>query len=508
MRGGTLVFEPEIVDPALDVVSVETVEPVYFEAGRVLRIAGSAGNDGLYRVAEVSEDGTSLVLADTDELADEVADGVTLTGSRRIQDTDRGLAGGHDVIFGNAGVDLVYGGKGDDRVDGGADADAIFGEAGFDEIFGGAGDDLLVGGLDGDFIAGGRPAYQDAETVLLEGSIDIGFGEGDAQNLQRVLGQADQLTRRDGSWLEDGFRTGQLVRVAGAGLAANDGTYRVLEVNDRHLTLDRDLEPEISNAGLSLSVIPELVFEQASYAGGVDFHDNGSDRDTLTRETGQWSDDGFAVGQRVRVSASAGNDGDYTIAALDGAVMTLERLDRLTRELGASDVVVQASSVERSFGSFLEDGFAPGLRIDFGNAGENDGTRTIAAISEDGLRLELVPDAVFAPAPPEQGATVRVADSDAGDTGADGRDLVLGGDGADVLHGGGEDGSPLRRPGRRRALRRRRGRPPPGRRRRRHAPRRRGRGRARRRRRSRSPRRRRRAGHPALEDGRRRARGR
>lgn len=117
---------------------------------------------------------------------------------------------------------------------------------------------------------------------------------------------------------------------------------------------------------------------------------------TVTRASGSWLTDGFAVGDRVRFNnfANAGNNSVwFLITALSATVMTLgnssalvtetlatglsyDRKGGLPVQLGATTVAVDsaAKTFTRSAGSFITDGLSVGDYVTFGgfvNSGNN-----------------------------------------------------------------------------------------------------------------------------------------
>ena len=64
-------------------------------------------------------------------------------------------AGGDNTLSGGGGDDEIYGGSGNDALNGDAGDDALFGGAGDDALNGGAGDDTLIGGAGADSFIGG-----------------------------------------------------------------------------------------------------------------------------------------------------------------------------------------------------------------------------------------------------------------------------------------------------------------------------------------------------------------
>jgi Ca2+-binding RTX toxin-like protein len=73
-----------------------------------------------------------------------------------VEETNRGLEGGNDILNGDSGQDTIYGGVGYDQIFGGDDNDTLFGEKGVDTIKGEKGIDYIFGGEDGDKISGGE----------------------------------------------------------------------------------------------------------------------------------------------------------------------------------------------------------------------------------------------------------------------------------------------------------------------------------------------------------------
>ena len=61
---------------------------------------------------------------------------------------------------------------------------------------------------------------------------------------------------------------------------------------------------------------------------------------TITRNGGSWIADGFAVGQQIRVTGSAANNGSYRIVGITATVLTLDSGSSLTAEANAQDVTI------------------------------------------------------------------------------------------------------------------------------------------------------------------------
>lgn len=122
-------------------------------------------------------------------------------------------------------------------------------------------------------------------------------------------------------------------------------------------------------------------------AATLTFAEVGGTGDTITRSTGSWIDDGFAVGMFFTVSGSVSNNVSDKIASLSATVITLGSTD-LAAEGPVAGVVVVASpaitfaevggtgdTITRSGGgSWLDDGFAAGDILTIAGTGSNNVT--------------------------------------------------------------------------------------------------------------------------------------
>jgi hypothetical protein len=130
----------------------------------------------------------------------------------------------------------------------------------------------------------------------------------------------DTITRATGSFVTDGFAVNDLITVAGT--ASNNFTDAlVTAVTATVLTLDtQDLVAETTSAATIIGS-ERIVFAEVGASG-----------DTITRSTGSWVSDGFAVGDIVTVSGTASNNVTTdAITGLSATVMTLGSTD-LTAE--------------------------------------------------------------------------------------------------------------------------------------------------------------------------------
>lgn len=128
--------------------------------------------------------------------------------------------------------------------------------------------------------------------------------------------RAGEITRSSGSWIEDDFVEGEFILVSGTG--SNDGYYEIGRIIDDS-TLELDVSDEISS-------------QTASSAAVI-----GDTADMIRRSEGSWLDDGFEVGQYIKVSGSQYNDGQYRIKSIssDGKILTLDSLTLFSKEQGS-----------------------------------------------------------------------------------------------------------------------------------------------------------------------------
>jgi len=119
----------------------------------------------------------------------------------------------------------------------------------------------------------------------------------------------DTITRDTGSWVTDGFAVGDWITVTGS--VSNNVSGKITGVTATVLTLDTtDLAAEtLVTASAGGRVTGEASFVFATT--------------TITRNTGSWVTDGFAVGDSVTIAGSALNDAEAAvITTLTATVMT------------------------------------------------------------------------------------------------------------------------------------------------------------------------------------------
>ena len=224
---------------------------------------------------------------------------------------------------------------------------------------------------------------------------------GDAETLLTFAAAGNQITRTDGNWSTDGFVAGQTLVVTGT--TNNNGSYTIASVTPTKLNLVETLYDE-SNVDHS-SVIGNSVVRQGTHTMTFDAAGR-----TITRDDGlNWTD--FAAGQILSVTGSASNNGCYTIKSVGGSVITLEDTESLTAESHALGVTIRGATPEKytatvaslslehkdprdtikrndSSTAWTADKFAAGMFIQVSGAGTNNGNYTIDSISGDTIYLD------------------------------------------------------------------------------------------------------------------------
>ena len=141
-------------------------------------------------------------------------------------------------------------------------------------------------------------------------------------NLTIVGGANPTITRFDGvSWLDEGFNANRLIGLVPPGGSIEN--YHTTNVTASVITLAAgpNINPVAMTNGFAMGQYrlapiqiagdPNLVFSAAA--------------STITRDSGNWHNDGFMVGHEVAVTNSASNNNTFVITALTPTVMTLTR---------------------------------------------------------------------------------------------------------------------------------------------------------------------------------------
>lgn len=163
--------------------------------------------------------------------------------------------------------------------------------------------------------------------------------------------------------------------------------------NDRFIyarvsTRDRLPQASLARSRVRMTGNPNLTFAEVGGTG-----------DTITRSSGSWIADGFAVGDTITVTGSASNNVTGPIASLSATVITLGTTDLVaegpvagvtvvgTPTLTVAEVGATGDTITRSRGSWLEDGFRVGDVVTIAGTASNNLT------ASDGLTA--VTDAVL-----------------------------------------------------------------------------------------------------------------
>jgi len=222
------------------------------------------------------------------------------------------------------------------------------------------------------------------------------------------------ITRNDGvAWTD--VAAGQTIAVSGS--QHNTGIYTVAGVSGTVITLtaSESLADESHAFGVTI-----LATTLISTGTTLDLSLTHTDpRDSVERDSGSWTEDGFEAGMVIHVSNSGANDGAYLINEVNGTTIFLHKTHNLTTQTLAAGGTTEIAShpprpitihtntlkgnpeltftnvyggrdlITRSAGSWLTDGFLEGQTITVSGAGANDGVYTIATISTDGLTIGL-----------------------------------------------------------------------------------------------------------------------
>jgi hypothetical protein len=186
------------------------------------------------------------------------------------------------------------------------------------------------------------------------------------------------ITRRGGNWATEGFTVGQIIAIKASdpsieGASANDGSFEIVAIKGLVATVALSKDAKITK-GMKSGVVV-----------------TGSD--AIKRTDGKdWVSDGFAVGQTISVNGATPeeNDGVYEIEAINGSTLVLVEGGVLKN--GSSNATLTSNdTITRSTGSWLDDGFLPGMQINISNAISNGGGFTILEVTDEQLTLRANP---------------------------------------------------------------------------------------------------------------------
>jgi len=161
----------------------------------------------------------------------------------------------------------------------------------------------------------------------------------------------DTITRAGGSWITDGFVTGDLIDVTGADESGNniESVSTVTVTSAEVLTLDTDdLVDEVATAGVTVVGHESLTFAAVT-------------ANTITRNRGSFLDDGFRTGDLVTITGCVEGGNNVTaeaITTLTAHVMTLGGATLADEIIRARDVSLSAGQTKAAWVASTEVAFA------------------------------------------------------------------------------------------------------------------------------------------------------
>lgn len=192
---------------------------------------------------------------------------------------------------------------------------------------------------------------------------------------------------------------------------AQQATDILTQVNGYETANDRFVEARASvRDRLPVATMSKVVSNMTG-APSLTFAEVGASGDTITRATGSWTADGFAVGDTIVVAGTANsNNVTAVIASLSATVITLGTED-LTPEVTSNasiaayptltfaEVGASGDTITRNRGSWLDDGFRVGDKIVVTGSVSNNitalvglvtVTATVLTLSTDDLAAEVI----------------------------------------------------------------------------------------------------------------------
>lgn len=246
-----------------------------------------------------------------------------------------------------------------------------------------------------------------ASLTIAHVDVDVAFGAGTLVTGEVVATWHGTDPQPDADGLQDafenlaaqqmGFRTalriGDLAAAADA-QAFLDKLNAYETANERYVYGRASIADRLPIASMSHDV--------ARMAAGTSltFAEVGSGTDTVTRATGSWIGEGFAVGDTVTFSGTGGtNDVSGLITVLTATVMTVsvDLADQTTANaavvgyptLTFAEVGASADTITRNRGSFVSDGFRAGDVITIDGTASNDGVTAGVVVTATALVLTL-----------------------------------------------------------------------------------------------------------------------
>ncbi len=149
----------------------------------------------------------------------------------------------------------------------------------------------------------------------------------------------------------------------------------------------------------------------------ITFAEVGATGDTITRASGSWIADGFAVGDTITITLSASNNISAVIASLSATVITLGSEDLVAETTANASVVGRATltfaevgatgdTITRNRGSWLTDGFRVGDKIEVTGTVSNNITAVQGLSAVTALVLTLGTDDLVAEVKSTSGVSV------------------------------------------------------------------------------------------------------
>ena len=382
----------ELVE-GVETISLLGLWPDEFELGDLLQVSRSGLPSAIYEILAVSDDRHVITvnLAREDLPASEPTDGV-MTGNPNLNFADGiGATLGHD---GGTLSDASVVGLNDDPL-AVSPAQTTFSGATISRDLGdwvgfAAGDTIVVEGS----AAGNDGSY----TILSLAGTDLTVADTTFTNETGTSGvtvtsrrtvtfENDTITLSRGSW--DGFAAGDTITVEGSA-AGNDGNYTILSLAGTDLTVaDTTFTSETGTSGVTVTSRRTVTFAN----------------NTITLSRGNWKNDGFFEGDTIRVEHSVSNDGSFRIDSIsaDGTLLTVTQpfsaiesnVSNTLVITGAPTITFDERTLERSSGSWTDDGFRQDDFINVRESVTNDGRFKIEAIAADGRTITLTSEASY-----------------------------------------------------------------------------------------------------------------
>jgi hypothetical protein len=115
-----------------------------------------------------------------------------------------------------------------------------------------------------------------------------------------------------------------------------------LDVTDTIVPIAEDASYIVDSGGTASTEVritmKEKVIGNLISGVSVTFSDNNPSADSITRTKGSWIDDGFDVGMILTITGTTSNNGSFTIATITDLVITLIGGDVLANEVGAASI--------------------------------------------------------------------------------------------------------------------------------------------------------------------------